>query len=198
MSDAIEVAKWMQAFGQDVPSAPCIPHEKIRKLRGALCLEETLELCISMGLSGVQMKDGKWVNFQWVIDALKSNPVWAECPVDFVGVQDACADSRVVVAGTEVAFGLNGDENFAEAMRSNWTKFWTDEEVWAEFVPTDKELPNTLEEFKECRVGSFYYLRGDKTARKVVSSERCWIVKGANAKVLKSPSYSEAKFKPLA
>lgn len=91
---------------------------------------------------------------------------------------DAICDLLYVVHGSAVAIGFTKEQvdgAFAEVHRSNMTKLWTNEE---RDEITDKTLSCTY-------------------VTQAVESDRCWLVKNASGKVLKSPSYSPANLKPF-
>lgn len=91
---------------------------------------------------------------------------------------DGICDLLYVVHGAAITYGFTKEQvdgAFAEVHRSNMTKLWTNEERDA---ITDKTwtCTHTPEGFE---------------------SDRCWLVKNAAGKVLKSPSYSPANLKPF-
>lgn len=91
---------------------------------------------------------------------------------------DAICDLLYVVHGSAVAYGFTKEQvdgAFAEVHRSNMTKLWTEEE---RDTITDKTWSVTY-------------------IPQAVESDRCWLVKNAAGKVLKSPSYSPANLKPF-
>lgn len=102
-----EVARWMKAFGQDVPEKPCVPESEVIGLRRKLHAEEIEETDFALGVA----VDGDVESLALVADGL--------------------CDSLVVIFGTFAALGLDAGPLFDEVMRSNWTKLWDDAEITA-------------------------------------------------------------------
>lgn len=190
-----QVKQWMTDFGQHAPDKPTIPDLATRQLRAKLILEEALETIHALGLCAhIPDMDGEWCNLldfekdQFTFEPHASGP-------DLIKIADGCADLIVVTKGTNVACGIPGDECFAEVMRSNNSKMWTDEEI-------GREVYRTREEglWGVSTPGSVISLPGNRTARMVSLSsvnDRCWLVKDASGKIQKSPSYSPANLKPI-
>lgn len=102
-----EVARWMRAFGQEVPEKAEMPNDDVLNLRSRLIEEEATE----------------------TTSALQCGWMEAEGPELIAEIADGLADLLVVTYGTAAAFGINIEPIFAEVMRSNWTKMWTTDEV---------------------------------------------------------------------
>jgi predicted HAD superfamily Cof-like phosphohydrolase len=80
-------------------------------LRVKLIAEELLELCDALGLS-LEIELGGDVNIR---------STGAEPRLDLAA--DATGDLKVVVIGTDVAMGIDGQPVWDEIMASNFTKF---------------------------------------------------------------------------
>lgn len=93
MTNFKRVREWMKTFGQETPSLPNFPSQRVIKLRDSLINEE---FCVEYR------------------NAVEDN--------DLIEVADALADILVVVYGTAVAFGIDIDEVFTEVMDSNDSK----------------------------------------------------------------------------
>jgi predicted HAD superfamily Cof-like phosphohydrolase len=90
-------------------------------------------------------------------------------PPNLVGVADALGDLLYVVYGAGVTYGIDLEPVFKEIHRSNMTKLWT-----------------------EAEISSPAFHGNDYTCELVRAGVRCWLVKRADGKVIKSPSYSPA------
>lgn len=93
MTNFERVKSWMQNFGQATPLTSGFPAQGVIELRDSLINEE---FCVEYR------------------DAVKAR--------DLVEVADALADILVVVYGTAVAYGIDADAVFTEAMDSNDSK----------------------------------------------------------------------------
>ena len=99
----------------------------------------------------------------------------SETPEDAL---DAICDLLYVCEGAAIAYGFTKEQvdgAFAEVHRSNMTKLWTEEErgIIADKTWSVAYIPQAVE------------------------SDRCWLVKNAAGKVLKSPSHSRPNLKPF-
>lgn len=103
-----QIRQWMQHGQQECPNVPTIPSKTIRELRLHLVASELEELAIAYGFR----LEYQLYNVEW--------------EPNLIEVADACADLKVVVIGTEVASGIDGEPIFAEVMRSNNTKLVKD------------------------------------------------------------------------
>lgn len=175
-----KVRDWMRAFGQETPDKLCVPNFETLRLRAALELEETFEkickgfgltVCIKAGDDRVLISKDNLKNQVEIRFASFDEP-------DLTEVRDGSADQKFVIYGSDVAFGIDSEEDFENVVRSNFSKMWTTNEI----RENQANFPDNItlnEAFKS----------DDDTVRR-------WIVKDGNGKVIKSPSYSPAKFKP--
>lgn len=180
----------MQKFGQETPNAPCIPSLEVRRLRAKLILEEALETVRALGIraSVLNVPSGRGLaclmheDNQIVCEEAYYEP-------NLEAIADGCADLRVVTIGTEVVCGIPGDKTFAEVMRSNDGKLWSDSDVMREFNFELEKLP-------EWQRGQVNHVRdSDKVA--IYIGDGQWLVKDKDGKVVKPESYSPANLKPL-
>ena len=176
------VLEFMRTFGQTCPEGPCIPSLSVRILRAKLIFEEALEL-ITHGLCvGIEIKsrpDGDWINIgELEIEDIEFNQYGHG---DLTLIADGCSDLKVVTIGTEVACGIDGKEIFEEVHRSNMSKMWT--------LPEYKSA-NRLVDFSVTNVSSM-------NEDEMINSDRCFLVKNKDGKVIKSPSYSPANIKSI-
>lgn len=110
--------------GQLAPDKPTIPSLEVRILRAKLILEEAFET----------IEDGLGLGI-WADDLdgrlrFKDLEFYAQETPNLVKICDGCADLRVVVVGTEIACGIDGEAAFREVMRSNMSKYyWTPDEL---------------------------------------------------------------------
>lgn len=105
------VIEFMQKAGQEIPTAPAIPNDKVLKLRIALVAEELMELADSFGMPLEINPDGEVV----IGDREKE--------ADLVKAYDAILDLMVVVIGTGVSLGLDLEPGWSEVHLSNMAKF---------------------------------------------------------------------------
>lgn len=150
-----EVEKWMRAFGQEVPDHPVIPSAKITDLRANLIEEEAIKETVKA------IRDLKEFPPTKMAEALAE-------------IADGLCDSLVVIHGTMAAFGLDGAPLFQEVMRSNWSKFWTQEDLDGHFDDSQYWRENRV-----TKVGDRY------------------LVCRMDGKIVKAPSYSPANLLPL-
>ena len=196
-----QVKSWMAAYGQETPEKPVIPSLEVRKLRAKLILEEALETISALGFSRVPSFGPGGLFEGHVLVEHEEGP-------NLLEIADGCEDLKVVTEGTLVACGLVveqegektisqrcdekgegvgpeyihftgfSDPLFNEVMRSNWTKFWTNQEIAERF-----KIKVTPELLVACEEGKLF-------AKRVAIGERDWLVKDKDGKVIKSPSYS--------
>ena len=209
-SEQNQVREWMQAYGQDTPTTPTIPSLEVRKLRAKLILEEALETTKALGLF-VEDRDSGFEIEMIGLDIKEA----VRKEVNLAEILDGCEDLKVVTEGTLVACGLLNpkttietwepyygppkdreipdgiDPHFNEVMRSNWTKLWTNEEVYSSY--------NKSTEQKGIRGTGTWYYWDNLTASKHIATpnttDRCWLVKDSSGKVIKSPSADKPQFK---
>lgn len=106
---------------------------------------------------------------------------------DLVEAADAIADLLYVVLGTATALGIhNIAEIFEEVHQSNVSKFWT--------LPEIEKLKDTTEGWEKLFNISKRDLEGKV---KFPMSDRLFVVKNIEGKVLKSPSFTPPNIKPL-
>ncbi len=195
-TEQMQVRNWMQNFGQDCPPKPTIPSLEVRKLRAKLCVEELMELIKALGFTlCLKTECGGFV-----YDIKTEDWIFVEDQTpNLVEIADGAEDLKVVTEGTLVACGLvveppnrkesgimvpylniNKDPLFNEVMRSNESKMWTNEEVMQDF-------------------GTCNPLKPSLTHGKLITcvSDNKWVVKDADGKCLKSPSYSPANLQPI-
>ena len=114
----------MAAIKQEVRHRPSVPDLMVVKLRLRLITEEFVELLKAAGVQGLEHSDERLSiqdNLMGAIDSLqdtKSNPL----RVDMPELADALSDLRVVIVGTDAAFGINGDAVDALVMTANELK----------------------------------------------------------------------------
>lgn len=102
---------------------------------------------------------------------------------DLVEIADALGDLLYVIYGAGVTYGIDLEPVVAEIHRSNMSKLWKTSEVMDRAKGTAAE-----------HQGGREYKFVDGVVASVVDfkSDRQWLVKRADGKVLKSPSYSPA------
>lgn len=181
----LQVKQWMTSFGQETPEKPTIPSLEVRKLRAKLILEEALETVNALGLKYAHMF-GTWEEHPETLNLLE--------------IADGCEDLKVVTEGTLIACGLANkntvserqgyDPLFDEVMRSNNSKMWTEEEVRLLFNATGMLDAASIAQLEDSRYPGWTIIR-------VTDSDRCFLVKDTNGKVIKSPSYSPANLQPI-
>lgn len=191
-----QVKDWMTAFGQECPEKPTIPSLEVRKLRAKLILEEALETIWALGLQAeITSIHAHSLHTQDIAFYEHSKEA------NLLEIADGCEDLKVVTDGTLVACGLvdieytychsgNSDKAydpfFDEVMRSNWTKLWTQQEI-------DREFPDEDGYEKSGKEGWTV----TKLKMKPEISNRLWLVKNKDGKVIKSPSYNSANLQPI-
>lgn len=104
-----DVERLMQAMGQATPSTPTIPDRATRKLRLKLIAEELRELAEALDCS-------VWINDSGIMVCCRGDEV------NLIEAYDATIDLKVVVIGTDVAMGIDGEPGWAEVHRSNMSK----------------------------------------------------------------------------
>lgn len=103
----------------EIPTAPTMPSEKVRRLRARLILEEAFETVEALGFRPV-----KHPAAEKSLTALDFLSEWTEsCEPDLEEIADGCADVRVVCTGTLVRCGIE-DKELQEAVdQANLNKF---------------------------------------------------------------------------
>jgi predicted HAD superfamily Cof-like phosphohydrolase len=103
-------------IGQPSPEVPAVPADERVRLRARLITEEYFELMHALlgEIEGVgTLEAQRWI--EQLIDESKPK-------ADIVAVADACADLAYVVEGTNLEFGINGDEILTEVHGANMAK----------------------------------------------------------------------------
>lgn len=122
LPDTASIREFMETFNQTVRTEPTADvTDKERLLRGALVIEEALELLKALGLN---FAIGKNSVPQEITDpkdfALAINP---DVEIDLVETADAVSDIIVVTKGTALTFGIPVDNlTIDEVMPSNMSK----------------------------------------------------------------------------
>lgn len=125
LEDTKSIRQFMTAFGQtvrDTPTTDVTPQE--RTLRGALVLEELLELLQALGLS-ISLGEGATGKITNPKDFVLT-PIEGE-DINLVEVADALADLIVVTKGGGLTFGVPVDQIVVETVGpSNMSKLGAD------------------------------------------------------------------------
>lgn len=99
------VRAFMTAINQEVRSRPSVPEEKVVRLRLRLIAEEFIELmaaCVGTDETVVgRVEQAEELLMSAIADMTPA--------VDLPAVADALSDLRVVIVGSDAAFGINGD-----------------------------------------------------------------------------------------
>jgi predicted HAD superfamily Cof-like phosphohydrolase len=104
-----------QAMRQPIPSTPQVPSDDRVRLRARLMAEEFVETLRAM------FQKGHWALAQ-LEETLTLIDEKVPVEVDLPALADGLADQKVVLEGTDLEFGLPGNELFAEVMRANMAK----------------------------------------------------------------------------
>ena len=115
MSLRSQVAEFHSAFGIPVVETPTIPPTSRLRLRLRLIAEEFVELLDAAGCSA-----GNLVDLEKSISDTIMTVDSDGCSM--IGCVDAFADLKVVITGSELEFGVNGDAVTDEVMASNLSK----------------------------------------------------------------------------
>ncbi len=110
-----QVAAFHNAFGIPVVEKPTIPPTNRLQLRLRLIAEEFVELLAAAGCA----VDDLYRVEAATADAIKTADSGA---CSMIGCVDAFADLKVVITGSELEFGVNGDAVTDEVMASNLSK----------------------------------------------------------------------------
>lgn len=110
-----QVLAFMMLAGQECPARPSMPSTAIRELRLRLVSEELCELADAFGME-IKITPGFHEPY-----AIEISPHTSQ--TSLVYAADATADLRVVVIGTDVAMGVDGEPVWNEVHRSNMSKF---------------------------------------------------------------------------
>lgn len=120
--------QFMLLAGQQVPLAPTIPSEDVRRLRAKLIWEECLETIRGLGFeprvldasqAHLADSDKEWAS----VDEQAEVKFIAVCEPDLVEIADGCADIIVVTTGTLSACGIADEAIQREVDESNLRKF---------------------------------------------------------------------------
>ena len=112
------IKEWMRKGGQATPDKPTSADAATRILRVKLVFEEAFELAEALGVT-VSDSLGQ-------LDPFHTLEFRIGGEADITKAADATADLRVVVIGTDVAMGIDGEPIDAEVQRSNDSKYlWT-------------------------------------------------------------------------
>lgn len=113
------VREFHEAFGQPVLEKPTVPAKARCVLRGALTLEEQLELLVGLG-------DDHDEPIKRTVASVVKRLLTSEQDVDIVKVADALGDLLYVVHGTAHEFGIDLRPVVAEIHRANMAKLGPD------------------------------------------------------------------------
>lgn len=120
------VRAFHHAMGQEVRDVPSVPDEKVVRLRARLVIEEAvsefLEALFDINDEQDKLEGGYsflMTRIQAELQVLIDN---APVRVNLVKVADALADADYVVAGSRLAFGINGPPIAALVHASNMAK----------------------------------------------------------------------------
>lgn len=100
--------------GQECPLKPIEPNQEVLKLRLKLIAEEFIELARAFGMN------------VWITPRVHETTIEINgngLPFDLIEAVDATADLKVVVIGTDVAMGVDGEPCFEAVHQSNMSKF---------------------------------------------------------------------------
>lgn len=109
-----QVTEFHRAFGVPVHNTPRIPDKRRIQLRLRLIAEEFCELLAACGGAVSSLSIDKLLA-QSIEELNAGEP-------DLVEIADGLADLRVVICGTELEFGIDGEDVLAEVMASNLSK----------------------------------------------------------------------------
>jgi predicted HAD superfamily Cof-like phosphohydrolase len=169
------VLEFHRTFGLTVNEKPTIASLEDRKLRAALILEEAIETIykgLGLDLSIFEVTH----NLSELPEAIKLGEAsfFHDREPSLVELADGLSDSGYVNNGTAVTFGIDLEPINDEVHRSNMSKLWRADET-----------PAMPEGSTATAVRSGY------------PHDRTLIVKRADGKVLKSPSYRPANLAPI-
>ncbi len=163
-----QVAEFHRAFKVPIHSEPvvAIAPERVH-LRAKLIFEEVKETCDAMNcaISADLMGD-------LTIETPRLNTY------SLAEVTDGLMDSLYVIFGACLEFGIDAQKAYDEIHRSNMSKLWTVKE-WGNAIIDGRDIADSL----SCDV--IDHLHED-------DESKCLVVKRADGKIIKSPSYSPA------
>jgi hypothetical protein len=176
------ISKWLDLAGYTAGTTPIFPENNKFQLALSLVLEELLEAAES----GSKEQYDEFLNTaKTVIENKLATNKSEKTEGDVEELRDACADMRVVMGNLIHFSGLREkfDEDFAEVMISNFSKYCDNEEDAAETVRLYVEgiHPNKMGE----KIDTYY--------EKV--DEYFIIKKKEGGKILKSMHFKEPEFK---
>jgi predicted HAD superfamily Cof-like phosphohydrolase len=119
------VRQFHRAMGQGVRDVPSVPDEKVVRLRARLVTEETLEMLRAMfDVSGAWADSDSAMMYvmQRIQADLKTIIDEAKIDVCMPELADSFADVDYVVAGSRLAFGIDGAPIAAAVHRANLAK----------------------------------------------------------------------------
>ncbi len=115
------IEQMMEKAGQDLPSTPSVPDDKIRVLRARLIMEEAFEALEAMGVAAfTQCSDGA-LDVEFKDLAFKTFQKSEE--LDLPHIAKELADISVVNIGTMSAFGISDNEVLQAVDENNLAKF---------------------------------------------------------------------------
>lgn len=112
------VEELMRRAGQEVPVAPEIPCEAVRRLRAKIILEEALETIDGLGFD-VVVTGGHRIVKEDCVELSSAGHI----PPNLIEIVDGCADIRVVTTGTLSACGMPDEILTFEVDKNNLEKF---------------------------------------------------------------------------
>jgi len=113
------VRDFMLKINQEVKWKPEVPETSVVKLRLRLIAEEFFELLGAAGITKAALMGDDRMNLDEHIMQLIAG---LSPKVDMPEFADALSDLRVVIVGTDAAFGINGDAIDREVMGANMKK----------------------------------------------------------------------------
>ncbi len=127
--EALQVKKFMEFFGQNLPTKPTQLDEQTSILRASLILEECLETIIKgLGITVVIEETNSdarvFLDREW-LKLFKQRAKFSQREkTDLVELADGVSDSMVVNEGTALAAGIDSENIHAIVNEANLTKTW--------------------------------------------------------------------------
>lgn len=112
-----QVSEFHRAFGQAIGEKPAVPDDDTVELRLRLIAEEFVELLEAAGCNATHV--------EVAIGRIFDQPVWTN-GVDLPEFADALADLAYVIAGANLAFGIDGEAVLAVVHAANMKKLGPD------------------------------------------------------------------------